>query len=71
MSVSPSPLQPAIVLGRRRRIAVTAGLMLGMFLTIVAMVFAMKRSRENARMLFLSSITYLPLLLILMAAARR
>ena len=46
-------------------------LMLGMFLTIVAMVFAMKRSRENARMLFLSSITYLPLLLILMAVARR
>jgi len=46
-------------------------LVLGITLSIVAMVFAMKRSRENARTLFLASITYLPLLLILMAASRR
>ena len=46
-------------------------MMLGIFLTIVAMIFALKRSRDNARMLFLSSITYLPLLLILMAVTRR
>ena len=46
-------------------------LVLSMFLTVVAMVFAVNRSRENARMLFLSSIVYLPLLLILMAVSRR
>lgn len=46
-------------------------LLLGMFLAVVAMVFAFNRSRDNARMLFLASITYLPLLLILMAASRR
>lgn len=46
-------------------------LLLGIFLTVMAMIFALKRSRENARMLFLSSITYLPLLLILMAVTRR
>jgi heme O synthase-like polyprenyltransferase len=37
----------------------------------VAIGFAVKRSRENARMLFLATITYLPLLLILMAFSRR
>lgn len=46
-------------------------LVLGLFLSIVAIVFAFNRSRENARMLFLASITYLPLLLILMAVSRR
>ena len=46
-------------------------LVLGITLSVVAMVFAMNRSRENARTLFLASITYLPLLLILMAASRR
>ena len=46
-------------------------LVLSMFLTVMAMVFAVNRSRENARMLFLSSIVYLPLLLILMSVSRR
>jgi len=46
-------------------------LLLGIFLAVIAMVFAVNRSRDNARMLFLASITYLPLLLILMSANRR
>ncbi len=46
-------------------------LVLGVTLTIIAAAFAMTRSRDNARMLFLASITYLPLLMILMAAGRR
>jgi protoheme IX farnesyltransferase len=46
-------------------------LVLSLTLTAVAATFAFNRSRENARMLFLASITYLPLLLILMAAGRR
>jgi protoheme IX farnesyltransferase len=46
-------------------------LLLGVFLVAVAAGFAVKRTRDNARMLFLSSITYLPLLLALMAAGRR
>jgi len=46
-------------------------LVLGLMLVSIAAVFALNRSRDNARMLFLASITYLPLLLILMAATRR
>jgi protoheme IX farnesyltransferase len=46
-------------------------LVLGLMLVAIAAVFALNRSRDNARMLFLASITYLPLLLILMAATRR
>ena len=46
-------------------------LVLGMTLVAVAIGFAVQRSRENARMLFLATITYLPLLLILMAFSRR
>ena len=46
-------------------------LVLGLALIAVAIGFAVNRSRDNARMLFLASITYLPLLLILMAASRR
>lgn len=46
-------------------------LVLGLSLIAVAIGFAVNRSRDNARMLFLASITYLPLLLILMAASRR
>jgi protoheme IX farnesyltransferase len=46
-------------------------LVLGLTLVAVAIGFAAKRSRENARMLFLATITYLPLLLILMAFSRR
>ena len=45
-------------------------LVLGMTLVAVAVGFAVQRSRENARMLFLATITYLPLL-ILMAFSRR
>ena len=46
-------------------------LVLGVMLVSVAVGFAVDRSRSNARMLFLASITYLPLLLILMAVSRR
>jgi protoheme IX farnesyltransferase len=46
-------------------------LVLGLTLVAVAVGFAFHRSRENARMLFLATITYLPLLLILMAFSRR
>jgi len=46
-------------------------LVLGMTLVCVAVGFAVNRSRENARMLFLATIAYLPLLLILMAVSRR
>ena len=46
-------------------------LVLGITLVAVAVGFAFNRSRENARMLFLATITYLPLLLILMAFSRR
>ena len=46
-------------------------LVLGITLVAVAVGFAVHRSRENARMLFLATITYLPLLLILMAFSRR
>ena len=49
----------------------TSSWILCSFKSPVAMIFALKRSRDNARMLFLSSITYLPLLLILMAVTRR
>ncbi len=46
-------------------------LVLSITLVCVAAGFAFSRSRENARMLFLATITYLPLLLILMAFSRR
>jgi protoheme IX farnesyltransferase len=46
-------------------------LVLGLTLIAVSIGFAAHRSRENARMLFLATITYLPLLLILMAVSRR
>ncbi|TAK11564.1 MAG: protoheme IX farnesyltransferase [Acidobacteria bacterium] len=46
-------------------------LVLGVMLVAVATGFAFQRTRSNARMLFLASITYLPLLLILMAVSRR
>lgn len=46
-------------------------LVLGITLVFVALGFALNRSRDNARMLFLATITYLPLLLILMAVSRR
>lgn len=46
-------------------------LVLGMTLVAVAIGFAFQRSRDNARMLFLATIVYLPLLLILMAFGRR
>jgi protoheme IX farnesyltransferase len=46
-------------------------LVLGITLVAVAVGFAVQRTRDNARMLFLATITYLPLLLILMAFSRR
>lgn len=46
-------------------------LVLGITLVAVATGFAFKRTNQNARMLFLTTIAYLPLLLILMAFGRR
>lgn len=60
-----------MVFGLAGRAYGVGALVLGLTLSVVAMIFAVKRSRDNARMLFLASITYLPLLLILMAANRR
>jgi protoheme IX farnesyltransferase len=45
-------------------------ILLGVVFLVVAVRFAIDRSQSNARMLFLTSITYLPLLWILMAATR-
>jgi protoheme IX farnesyltransferase len=45
-------------------------LVMGVALLVVAVRFAMSRTRETARLLFLGSITYLPLLWILMAFSR-
>jgi protoheme IX farnesyltransferase len=46
-------------------------LVLGLAFSVTAAIFAFKRTRENARLLFLASITYLPLLFALMAASKR
>jgi protoheme IX farnesyltransferase len=45
-------------------------ILLGLVFLATAVKFAMNRSRDNARLLFLTSITYLPLLWVLMAATR-
>lgn len=60
-----------MLFGMAGRIYGIGALVLGLMLVAVAIGFAVKRSRENARMLFLATITYLPLLLILMAFSRR
>lgn len=60
-----------MIFGMAGRAYGIGALVLGLTLVAVAVVFALKRSRDNARMLFLASITYLPLLLILMAVSRR
>jgi protoheme IX farnesyltransferase len=60
-----------MALGLAGRTYGIGALVLGLILAGVAVAFAMKRSRDNARTLFLSSIAYLPLLLLLMAAGRR
>jgi protoheme IX farnesyltransferase len=60
-----------MALGLAGRTYGIGALVLGMILAGVAVAFAINRSRENARTLFLSSIAYLPLLLLLMAAGRR
>lgn len=65
MSVMP------MIFGLAGRAYGIGALVLGITLAVVAVVFAMHRSRENARTLFLASIAYLPLLLILMAASKR
>lgn len=46
-------------------------LVLGIAQVVLAVNFLRHRSIANARMLFYASITYLPLLWILMVAARR
>lgn len=66
----PMSLMP-MLFGLAGRAYGIGALVLGLTLVGVALVFAVNRSRDNARMLFLASITYLPLLLILMAASRR
>lgn len=60
-----------MLFGMASRVYGIGALVLGMTLVAVAVGFAVHRSRENARMLFLATIIYLPLLLILMAFCRR
>lgn len=60
-----------MLFGLAGRVYGIGALVLGLTLVAVAIGFAAKRSRENARMLFLATIVYLPLLLILMAFSRR
>jgi protoheme IX farnesyltransferase len=60
-----------MLFGLTGRIYGIGALVLGLTLVAVATGFAFQRSRENARMLFLATITYLPLLLLLMAFSRR
>jgi protoheme IX farnesyltransferase len=65
----PVTLMPAAL----RMVGVAYGigaLLLGVVFLAMAVRFALERSQTNARMLFLTSITYLPLLWILMAATR-
>lgn len=68
-------LVPASVLpmafGLTTRLYGIGALVLGLALVIVAAVFMMQRTRENARILFLASITYLPLLMVLLGLTRR
>ena len=67
-------LIPVTLLPSALRMAGTAysigALLLGVVFLIMAVRFALRRSRDNARLLFLTSITYLPLLWILMAVTR-
>ena len=60
-----------MLFGMATRVYGIGALVLGVMLVAVAIGFAVNRSRENARTLFLATITYLPLLLILMAFCRR
>jgi protoheme IX farnesyltransferase len=66
----PASVTP-MLFGMTDRIYGIGALVLGITLVCVALGFAIKRSHENARMLFLATITYLPLLLLLMAFCRR
>ena len=68
-------LMPASILpmafGMTTRLYGIGALVLGLGLAIVAAVFMFQRTRQNARILFLTSITYLPLLMLLLGLTRR
>jgi protoheme IX farnesyltransferase len=57
--------------GMAGRIYLSGALALGMALTVVALVAAVKRSQAGARRLFLASVIYLPLLSALLLLDRR
>lgn len=58
------------MLGLTDRVYAAGAVVLGLMLTAAAVRFAMRRSDANARMLFYASLTYLPLLWVLMVAGR-
>jgi protoheme IX farnesyltransferase len=66
----PVTLLPAF-LGMTGQTYALSAFVLGAAFVSVAGVFARTRSRENARLLFLTSITYLPLLWVLMAIGKK
>jgi protoheme IX farnesyltransferase len=57
-------------LGMTGQVYAIGALVLGIAQFAIAVLFAVKRSEANARLLFYASITYLPLLWILMCAGR-
>jgi protoheme IX farnesyltransferase len=59
------------LLGMSGAVYGVAALVLGTGLLVLATRFMLTRSQDNARWLFLGSITYLPLLWIVMGLARR
>ncbi|MEZ5316623.1 MAG: heme o synthase [Vicinamibacterales bacterium] len=58
------------LLGLSNRVYAMGALVIGVLQLVVAVRFALDRSREHARGLFLATITYLPLLWLLMAFGR-
>lgn len=63
--------QLPFLFGISNRTYAIGGLVLGMLQLALAVSFAMRRTRANARILFYGSITYLPLLWALMAFGKR
>jgi len=58
------------MLGLTDRVYAAGAVVLGVMLTAAAVKFAVRRSDANARLLFYASLTYLPLLWVLMVAGR-
>jgi protoheme IX farnesyltransferase len=65
----PASLLP-FLLGMTTQVYAVGALVLGLLLLVVAIRFALRRTDANARALFYGSITYLPLLWLLMALSR-